>query len=71
MVDSLRYEGGYITILLGPTVNRAVVLNWTELSVLLLDEEEIGGVRAPRFSNSSSCQVFGYELVDLLYFELG
>src|SRR5713226_2270273 len=54
-VDGLRYKRGYITVLLGPTVNRAIVLDWAELAVFLFDEEEVGGVRAPRLSDSSSC----------------
>src|SRR5260370_32569861 len=34
-VDGLRNEWRYITIFLGPTVNRTVVLNWAEFSVFL------------------------------------
>ncbi len=46
-VNGLRYEGGYVTVLLGPTVNWAVILDWAEFPVFLFDEEEVGGVRAP------------------------
>jgi len=54
-VDSLRYKRGYITVLLGPTVNQAIVLDWAELPVFLFDEEEVGSVGAPRFSDSPPC----------------
>ncbi len=46
-VDSLWDERGYVTVLLGPFVDWAVVLNWAELTILFLYEEEICGVRAP------------------------
>src|SRR5260370_27477131 len=54
-VDGLGYKRGYITVLLGPTVNWAIVLDWAELPIFLFDEEEIGGVGAPWFSDSSPC----------------
>ena len=46
-VNSLGYEGGYISILLGPSVDQPIVLDWTELPIFLFDEEEVCGVRAP------------------------
>src|SRR5713226_1691668 len=52
-VYGLRYERGYISVLLGPSVNRAIILDWAELPVFLFDEEEVGGVGAPGFPDSS------------------
>ena len=54
-VNRLRYKGGYVAVLLGPAVDWTVVLDWTEFSVFLFDEEEVGGVGAPRLSDSSPC----------------
>jgi len=47
VVNSLGYEGGYITILLGPLVDWLIILDWTELPVFLFDEEEVCGIGAP------------------------
>ena len=58
-------------VLLGPTVDRMVVLDWAKFAILFFDEKEICGVGAPQFSNGSSPQVFGYKLVNFLYLELG
>ncbi len=46
-IYSLRDEWGDIAVLLGPTVDRVVVLNWAELAILFLDEEEICSIGAP------------------------
>ena len=69
-VDSLRDEWGYIAVLLSLTVDWAVVLNRTEFAIFLFDKEEVRGIRAPRFLDGSPFQVFSYEFVNLLYFEL-
>ena len=53
-VYSLRDKWGDIAVLLGPMVDWAVVLNWVELAIFFLDEEEIRGIGAPRFSDGSS-----------------
>ena len=71
VVDSLGNEWGDVAVFLGPTVDRAVVLNWMELAIFLFDKEEVHGVGAPGFLDSAPLQVFSYELVDLLYFKLG
>ena len=47
MVNGLGYERGYITVLLGPSVDRTIVLDWAELPVFLFDEEEVGSIGAP------------------------
>ncbi len=47
VVDSLGNEWGNVVVFLGPMVDRTIVLNWTEFSVFLFDEEEVCGVRAP------------------------
>ena len=70
-IDGLGNEGRDIAILLGPTVDWVVVLDGTKFAIFLLDKKEIGGVGTPRFSDSSPSEVFCYELVDFLYFELG
>ncbi len=70
-VDCLGNEWGDVAVFLGPTVDRVIVLNWTELAVFLFDKEEVCGIGAPQLSDGASLQVFGYKLVDLLYFELG
>ena len=54
-VNGLRYERGYVMVLLGPSVDWAIILDWAELPVFLFDEEEVGGVWAPRFPDSSPC----------------
>src|SRR5258708_40194105 len=61
-------SGDTLRFFLRPTVDRAIVLDWAELPVFLFDEEEIRGVGTPRFSDGASCQVFGDELLNLLYF---
>ena len=43
-VNDLGNERGYVSILLCPFVYGSVVLYWSEFSVLLLYEEEIGCV---------------------------
>ena len=43
-VDDLGDERGYISILLCPFVYGSIVLYWSEFSILLLYEEEIGCV---------------------------
>ncbi len=53
-IYSLGNEWGDVVVLLGPAVDRAVVLNWAELAILFLDEEEICGIGAPQFSDGSS-----------------
>ena len=53
-IYSLRDEWGDIAVLLGPMVDWVVVLNWAELAILFLDEEEICGIGAPQFSDGSS-----------------
>jgi len=49
-----------------PFVDGSVILYWSKFSVLLLDEEEVGGIGAPGFSYSASFQMFLDEVVDLL-----
>ena|SRR5258708_3146069 len=46
-VNGLGDKGRHVPILLGPSVDGSVVLDWVELSVFLFDEEEVGGIRAP------------------------
>ncbi len=46
-VDGLGYKRGYVAVLLGPSVDRAIVLDRAEFPVLFFDEEEICGVGAP------------------------
>ena len=46
-VNSLGNEQGNIAILLGPMVDRMVVLNWMEFAIFLFDEEEVCSIRAP------------------------
>ena len=53
-VNGLGDEGRHIVVLLSPSVDGSVVLDWAELSIFLFDEEEVGGIRAPRLSNGSS-----------------
>jgi len=50
----LGNKWGDVAVLLGPTVDWAVVLDWAELAILFLDEEEIHGVGTPQLSDSSS-----------------
>jgi hypothetical protein len=53
-VDCLWDEGGDVAVLLGPLIDRAIVLYRPQLSILLLDKKEVSGVWAPRFTNCSS-----------------
>src|SRR5258707_8726953 len=46
-INCLGNKGGDITIPLGPLVYRLIVLDGLELSIFLLDEEEVGGVGTP------------------------
>ena len=46
-VDRLRNEGRDVAIPLGPFVYRAVVLDGSEFSIFLFDEEEICGIGTP------------------------
>jgi len=46
-VDSLGNEWEDVAVFLGPMVDRAIVLNWIELAVFLLDKEEVHGIGAP------------------------
>ena len=50
----------------GPFVDGPVVLHWSEFSVLLLDEEEVGCIWAPRFSYGASLQMFLDEVMNFL-----
>ena len=50
----------------GPFIDGSIVLYWSEFSVLLFDEEEVGGVGAPGFSYGAPFQVFLDEIMDLL-----
>ena len=47
MVDCLGNEGGNVAIPLGPFVYWSVVLDGSELPVLFLNKEEVGGIGAP------------------------
>src|SRR5260370_37231645 len=47
VVDSLGNEGRHVAVLLSPSVDGSVVLDWAKLSVFLFDEEEISSVGAP------------------------
>src|SRR5258708_4116129 len=53
-VNGLGNEGRHVAVLLSPSVVGSVVLDRAELSVFLFDDEEVGGIRAPGFSNGSS-----------------
>ncbi len=70
-VNSLGNEWRDIAVLLGPMVDRVVVLNRMELAIFLFDEEEVCSIGAPGFSDGAPFQVFGHKLVDFLYLELG
>ena len=52
-VNSLGNEWGDIVVLLGPMIDRTVVLNWMEFSVLLFDKKEVCSVGAPGFPDSA------------------
>src|SRR5216684_5133276 len=52
-INGLGNEGRHIAVLLSPLVDGSVVLDRPKLSVFLFDEEEVGGVGAPRLSNGS------------------
>ena len=52
-VNSLGNEWGDIVVLLGPMIDRTVVLNWMEFSILLFDKKEVCGVGAPGFPDSA------------------
>ena len=54
----------------GPLVDWSVILYGSKLSVLLFDEEEVGGIGTPGFSYRASFQVFLDEVMDLLDFFL-
>jgi len=62
-------QGGYILVAFCPFIDGAVVLHWSELSILLFDKE-VSGVGAPGFSYGSSFKVFLDEVVDFLDFFL-
>src|SRR5216684_6474648 len=66
-VNRLGNEWGNVMVFLGPAVDGAVVLNQTEFTIFLFDEEEVHGIGTPGFVDGAPLQVFGYELVDLLY----
>ena len=57
---------GYVLISPGPFVNRLVILDQSELSIFLFDEEEVGCVWAPGFSYGASLQMFLDEVVNFL-----
>ena len=40
-------EWGYIVVLLRPLVNGAIVLDWTQFAIFLLNEEEACCIRVP------------------------
>jgi len=67
-VDCLWYEGHGIAVLPCPFVNRAVVLYWSEFSIALLYEEEVGCIWAPGFSYSASFEMFLYKLAHFSLF---
>ena len=45
VVDDLAYKQGDIFVFLCPFVQRSIVLNWSELSILLFDEEKVHHIR--------------------------
>ncbi len=71
VVNGLGNKRGDVAILLGSVVDRAVVLDRTKFTIFLLNKEEIGSVGTPRFPDGASSEMFGNELVNLLYFKLG
>src|SRR5260221_5549835 len=70
-INGLRDKRRDVVILLGPTVDRSVVLDGTKFAIFLFDKEEVGGIRAPRFLDGPSPEVFSYKFVNFLYLELG
>jgi len=48
----------YILVSFCPFVDRAIVLYWLELSILLFDKEEVCSIGTPGFSYGASFQVF-------------
>src|SRR6266478_6309522 len=69
-IDDLGNQWGHVLVPLGPFVDRTVILYGSEFSIFLLDEEEVSGVGAPRFSYGASFQMFLDEAVNLLDFFL-
>ena len=55
----------------GPLVHWTIVLDGSEFSVLLFDEEEICGIRTPQFPDCSSFEMFGYKFLRFGNFALG
>ncbi len=46
-IDCLRNKGRNIAVPLGPFIHWSIVLDGSELPILFLDEEEVGGIGAP------------------------
>jgi hypothetical protein len=70
-IDQLRDKWKGVAISDRPLVNSSVVLDRTELSIFLLDEEERGGIRALGWANVTFLHVFLYKLLQFLLLELG
>jgi hypothetical protein len=53
-----------------PFIHRSVVLYRAQLSILLFDEEKVGGIGTPQLTDCPPFQMFGYKLVGFCYFIL-
>jgi hypothetical protein len=67
----LRDEWERVTISDRPLIDPSIVLDGAEFSILLLDEEEGGGIGTFRWTNVTLLHVLLHEFFQLLLLELG
>ena len=69
--DEFANEGERVSVAYGPFVQSSVVLDWSQSSVFLFNEEEGGGIRAFGWTYVAFLNVFFDELLERLLFVLG
>jgi hypothetical protein len=69
--DEFADKGERISVAYGPFIQPSIVLDWSQLSVFLFDEEEGSGIRAFGWTYVTFLNMFLDEFLECFLFVLG